>query len=134
MTESYDPSSPSVRNAVERSLEDLPRKPRDAAAVAALQLYATLLDDAVDRMKDAAEDDETRDFGRMVNVISKVGPRFERMIDLLGMAPGSRPQAPPAGAQTGGDPRSAALDALRDTPSRVDTTAFVDPAVEDPDA
>lgn len=126
---------PSLLAAVDASLDDLPRKPRDGAAVQLLRLYATLLDDAVDRLQDAAEENEARDFGRMTTVITKIGPRFERMIDMLGMAPGSRPTAPPGPGEepAGGDPRSRALDDLRTGAVGLDTTAFVDPAVTDAD-
>jgi hypothetical protein len=132
-----DELAPSIRAAVERSLPDLPRKPRDEAAVAALKLYATLLDDSVDRLQDAVEEEQNRDFGRMVMAITKIGPRFERMIDMLGMAPGSRPAAPQGGS-TGGDPASAALDQLRAgvraVAARLDPAAAVDPAVTEADA
>jgi hypothetical protein len=125
----------SISDAVEASLPDLPRKPRDEAAVATLRLYATLLDDAVDRMSDAAEEEQARDFSRMVTVISKLGPRLEKMFDLLGMAPGARP-TPPPGVQegAGGDPRSEALQVLRDAAARLDPTSFVDPSVTEADA
>lgn len=120
---------PALRTAVERSLRDLPRLDRDRAAVDALRLYATLLDDAVDRMSDAAEEDEARDFGRMVNVVAKIGPRFERMIDMLGMAPGSRPVAP-KDPHAGGDPQDDFLEQLRDdVTAGFDPAASVDPAV-----
>lgn len=126
---------PSLLAAVDHSLADLPRKRRDHAAVQLLRLYATLLDDAVDRLQDAAEQEEARDFGRMTVAITKIGPRFERMIDMLGMAPGSRPTAPPAPGEepTGGDPRSDALEQLRTDSVGLDPTAFVDPAVTEAD-
>ncbi len=121
--------------AVEASLPDLPRLPRDRAAVAALRLYATLLDDAVDRISEAAEDDEARDFGRMVTAVSKIGPRLERMFDMLGMAPGARPQLPETGPP-GGDPQQEAFDHLRagTTPAGFDHGALVDPSVTEADA
>ncbi|MEV0899256.1 hypothetical protein [Actinoplanes sp. NPDC049802] len=138
MTETPEVIAPSIRAAVEASLPDLPRLPRDGAAVAALRLYATLLDDTVDRVQDAAEEDQARDFGRMVTAITKIGPRFERMIDMLGMSPGSRPSAPQQGGPAGGDPASAALDQLRAgvaaVAARFDPAATVDPAVTAADA
>lgn len=136
MTAGYDADGrpPSILTAVERSLEDLPRLDRDDAAVEALRLYATLLDDAVDRMSDAAEDDEARDFNRMVTAISKIGPRLERMIDLLGMAPGSRPTAP-KDPHAGGDPQDDFLEQLRATlATGFDPAATVDPTVTAADA
>lgn len=135
MTGEEELGPPSLLAAVDQSLSDLPRKPRDHAAVQLLRLYATLLDDAVDRLQDAAEQDEARDFGRMTTAIVKIGPRFERMIDMLGMAPGARPTAPPSPSEepAGGDPRSVALDKLRTADPGFDPTAFVDPAVTDAD-
>jgi hypothetical protein len=133
-----DQPSTSIVAAVDRSLTDLPRKPRDEAAVAALRLYATLLDDTVDRLSDAAEEDEARNFGRMVTAVTKIGPRFERMIDMLGMAPGSRPTAPQGGENSGGDPASAALAELRAgvraVAARLHPPAALDPAVADLEA
>lgn len=125
----------SLSRAVERSLEDLPRLDRDRAAVEALRLYATMLDDAVDRMKDAAEDDEARDFGRMVTAVSKIGPRFERMIDMLGMAPGSRPIAP-KDPHAGGDPQDNFLEQLRgeSATERFGAASYRDAPATAPDA
>ena len=124
----------SLSAAVESSLADLPHLPRDRAAIAALRLYATLLDDAVDRLGEAVDDEQARDFGRMATFITKVGPRFERMIDLLAMAPGSRPVAP-KDPHVGGDPASAALERLRAGGAAVgfDPAAAVDPAVTEAD-
>lgn len=126
-------TSTSLTASVESALRDLPRLPRDRAAVQALRLYATLLDDAVDRLSDAAEDDETRDFARMVNVVAKIGPRFERMIDMLGMAPGSRPVLP-KDPHAGGDPRNDILERLRDIADGFDPAAAVDASVTEADA
>lgn len=138
MIEDAERLTPSMRAAVEASLPDLPRKPRDEAAVAALKLYAVLLDDIVDRLKDAAEEDEARDFGRMVTAVTKIGPRFERMLDMLGMTPGSRPTAPQGGQPAGGDPTATALEQLRadvrSAAARFDPAAAVDPAVTAADA
>lgn len=125
----YDPSS--LLAAVERSLPDTPVKPRDAAAVALLKHYATLLDDAGDRLSDAAEEDQAADFNRMAMTISRLGPRMEAMLDRLGMAPGARP-ALRGGEPHGVDAAAAALAKLRDDAAAagVDDSPAVDPAVE----
>lgn len=135
----------SLRAALVASLESTPRLPRDAGAVKLLLHYADLLDDATDRLSDAAEEEETRDFGRMVTVIAKLGPRLEAMLDRLGMAPGARRPADNGGGGGDGngrpDPAAAALAALRDNAgpgadgaaAGVDYAAVVDPAVTEAD-
>ncbi|MDQ1700670.1 MAG: hypothetical protein QOG34_2533 [Frankiaceae bacterium] len=127
-----DGRATSIADAVRRSLEDTPHLPRDKAAIALLLHYADLLDDATDRLDDAAEEGEHRDFGRMVMAISKIGPRVEAMLDRLGMSPGARP------AKRDGDPDAAgaAGEALQELEQRAAARAAgqpvapaVDPAV-----
>jgi hypothetical protein len=90
-----------------------------------------MLDDAEDRLQDAAEQDEeeSRAFARVVNVITKIGPRYESVLDKLGMSPGARP-ATRGGEPHGVDPAAAALDELRDGDAPVgdDPAAYLDPA------
>ncbi|HWS33885.1 MAG TPA: hypothetical protein VN408_14230, partial [Actinoplanes sp.] len=78
---------------------------------------------------------EARDFGRMVTAVSKIGPRLERMFDLLGMAPGARPTLPKDGPADA-DPQERALDQLRaiGPAPGFDQAAFVDPSVTAADA
>jgi hypothetical protein len=135
---SDDARAPSIVAAVERSLEDTPRLPRDGAAVELARLYATLIDDAVDRLSDAAEDDQARDFARMTITVERAGRRLESVLDRLGMTPAARPATrggDPHGAPP--DPARAALDALRGgtaAPPGLDYAAAVDPAVTAADA
>lgn len=121
-----------MADAVDRSLGDLPHKPRDLAALELLRTYADLLDDAIDRLGESDEEENPRDFGRMVMAVSKIGPRLEAMLDRLGMAPGARPSTPEGDAH--GDPDAAgALDQLeQDAAARADglsAAPLVDPAV-----
>ena len=129
------PDFTSLRAALDHSLASTPHLPRDRAAVALARRYADLLDDATDRMDDAAEtmdhtvgEDGARDFGRMVTVITRIGPRLESVLDKLGMTPGARrgdgaPNVPD-------DPAAVALANLRaEYAARLDLTAPVDPAV-----
>jgi hypothetical protein len=130
----------SNRAALLEALETTPRLPRDLAAVKLALHYADLLDDATDRLSDAGEGEaeDGRDFGRMVAVITRVGPRYEAMLDRLGMSPGARPVTRD-GESHGGDPASAELDRLRADSaagapaSGVDYAAFVDPSVTEAD-
>lgn len=131
----------SLLAALDASLESTPRLPRDAAAVALARQYAAMLDDATDRLTDAAEGEteDGKDFGRMVAVITRIGPRYEAMLDRLGMAPGSRPATLNGQGVGGGDPESAALERARADAdagapaSGIDYAAAVDPAVTETD-
>lgn len=139
MTDDLLPTS--NRAALLDALETTPRLPRDVAAVALALEYATILDDATDRLRDAGEGEaeDGKDFGRMIAVIARVGPRYEAMLDRLGLSPGARP-ATRDGEGIGGDPASAALeraraDAAAGAPaSGIDYAAAVDPAVTEADA
>lgn len=129
------PTATSLRAALDDALASTPHLPRDRAAIALARRYADLLDDATDRLDDAAEvladtdgQDGARDFGRMVTVIIRLGPRLESVLDRLGMTPGARrgeernvPDDPAADVLAG---LRAAYDA-----TRVDPAAAVDEAV-----
>lgn len=118
--------------AFDEAVRTAPRLPRDAATVHLARHYAAMLDDAFDRLQDGAEQDgeDSRDFARVVNIVAKIGPRYEAVLDKLGMSPGARPAA------RGGDPHgsSPASQTLRELQSGaaahgVDPAAGVDPAV-----
>jgi hypothetical protein len=100
--------------------------------IALARHYADLIDDATDRLFEAEEEDQARDFARMVAIVAKIGPRLEATLDRLGMSPGARP-AVRNGGDAGGDPASAALERVRsDTAAAsdgVDYAAAVDPSV-----
>lgn len=127
----------SHRAAFDHALITAPHLPRDLAAVQLARTYADMLDDALDRLAERAEeeDDGSRAFARVVAVIAKIGPRYEAVLDKLGMSPGARP-AVRGGEPHGVDPAAAALDDLRDgaVADGVDYSAVVDPAVAEADA
>ena len=121
------------------ALETTPRLPRDAAAVALARRYAAALDDLFDTLAndpDANEDRATH--SRVILEITRIGGRFEAVMDKLGMMPASRP-AVPRGEGAGGDPASDSLDALRADAARgapasgIDYAAAVDPSVTEAD-
>lgn len=120
----------SHRAAFDESIRTAPHMPRDLAAVHLAGAYADMLDDAVDRLGQAADDDESRAYGRYVAVVSKIGPRYEATLDKLGMSPAARP-AIRGGEPHGVDPSAQALDALRNgAPAPgVDPAAYLDPSV-----
>lgn len=122
----------SHRDAFDEAMRTAPHLPRDVAAVHLARTYAGMLDDATDRLTEHGEEesDDSRDFARVVTIISKIGPRYEAVLDKLGMSPGARP-AVRGGEPHGVDPSAAALDALRNgTPAAGgDPSAYVDPAV-----
>lgn len=117
--------------ALEAALESTPHLPRDRAAVHLARSYAAMLDDAMDRMTERAEEDEdeSRAFGRMVTIIAKIGPRYEAVLDKLGMSPGARP-ATRGGEPHGVDPAAVALEGLRSAAADgIDQASSVDAAV-----
>lgn len=127
-----DDEPTSLLDALDEALRTTPALPRDRAVIALARRYAATLDDAYDRMSEASEeeDDQPRNFARMVAVISKIGPRYEAVLDKLGMSPGARP------AVRGGDPHHVdpAAAALADLQSGepahgVDPAAGLHPAV-----
>lgn len=87
------PATTSLSAALELGLQSTPHLPRDIASIALARTLATLLDDAQDRLTDAAEDqtEDGRDFARMVTVIDRLAPKYAAMLDRLGMSPGARP-------------------------------------------
>lgn len=95
-----DDEPTSLLGALDEALRSTPALPRDRAVITLARRYAATLDDAYDRMNEAGEDeeDQPRNFARMVAVIAKIGPRYEAVLDKLGMSPGARP------ATRGGDP------------------------------
>jgi hypothetical protein len=122
----------SHRAAFDEALRTAPHLPRDVAAVHLARTYAGMLDDATDRLTEHGEehDEQSRDFARVVAVIAKIGPRYEAVLDKLGMSPGARP-AVRGGEPHGVDPSASALDELRNgaAAAGVDPAAYVDPAV-----
>lgn len=130
------PEVTSLRAALDEALRTTPYMPRDVAMVTLARRYADTLDDAYDRLDEASEDEEEqpRNFGRMVAVIAKIGPRYEAVLDKLGMSPGARP-ATRGGEPHGVDPAAAALASLQSggSPAGVDTSAHLHPAVADAD-
>lgn len=133
-----DEPATSLRAALDAALTTTPVLPRDAAILALARQYADLIDDATARLSDAAEDDEARDFARMVATIARLGPRYEATLDRLGMSPGARSatrNGDPQGVNGGPDPGSVALDRLTGGSAAgpaagIDYTAFVDSAVK----
>jgi hypothetical protein len=109
-----------------------PHLPRDLAAVHLARHYASMLDDAFDRLTDSAEqdDEDSRSFARVVGIVAKIGPRYEAVLDKLGMSPGARP-AVRGGEPHGVDPAATALERLRGggAAAGVDPAAYLDPAV-----
>lgn len=139
MTESLEdidddePAFTSHLAAFEQAVASAPHMPRDVAMVHLARQYAAMLDDAFDRMDDAAEqgDEESRVFARVVGLVAKIGPRYEAVLDKLGMSPGARP-AVRGGEPHGVDPAATALGQLRDgdgAAAGLDPTAYLDPAV-----
>lgn len=126
------PEATSLRAALDEALRTTPTLPRDGAMVMLARRYADTLDDAYDRLSEASEqeDDEPRNFGRMVAVIAKIGPRYEATLDKLGMSPGARP-ATTRGEPHGVDPAASALQTLQSdgSPPGIDPAAGVHPAV-----
>jgi hypothetical protein len=125
-----------IRIALDNALESAPRLPRDGAITALAQLYADLVDDAVDRLGEADDEGQAANFARMAATIAKIGPRLEATLAQMGMTPGARPARPEGGA--GGDPVGTALDAARleqhtGAPAGIDYAASVDPSVTDAD-
>lgn len=127
-----DDEPTSLLDALDDALRTTPALPRDRAVITLARRYAATLDDAYDRMSEAGEDeeDQPRNFARMVAVIAKIGPRYEAVLDKLGMSPGARP------ATRGGDPHHVdpAAAALADLQSGepahgVDPAQGVHPAV-----
>lgn len=131
------PEATSLRAALDEALRTTPYMPRDTAMVMLARRYADTLDDAYDRMTEASEseDDEPRNFARMVAVIAKIGPRYEATLDKLGMSPGARP-ATRGGEPHGVDPAAAALEGLQSgiTPPGLNPAAHLHPAVAEVDA
>lgn len=129
----------SMRAALQDALEHTPHLRRDRATIALAFRYADLLDDATDRLGEADEDDQARNFARMVAVLDKIGGRFLVTLERMGMAPGARAatrDGSPEGGSDDRDPAAAALGALQRaaaTPG-IDHTAHVDPAVTEADA
>lgn len=106
------------------------------AAIALARHLADLIDDATDRLSDAAEGEteDGRDFGRMVVVIDRLAPKYLAVLDKLGMSPGSRPAV--RGGERDGrtDPAAAALARLQSAGAGapadgLDYAAHLDPAV-----
>lgn len=124
---------------LERSLESVPRLPRDAASISLALRYAGALDDCFDVLTGADASEDPAHHARVVLEISRLGGRLEAMLDRLGMAPSARPLTREEGGPGATDPASRALDALRaDSASGypgagVDYTAAVDPAVTEAD-
>jgi hypothetical protein len=122
----------SHRAAFDHAIATTPKLPRDLAAVHLARTYAAMLDDATDRLTEHGEEesDDSRDFARVVTIISKLGPRYEALLDKLGMSPGARP-AVRGGEPHGVDPSAAALDDLRSggqAPPGVGQAAYLDAA------
>lgn len=130
-----EPADTSLSAALQTALADTPHLPRDRAMIALAVRYAALLDDATDRLQEAADtmadtdgQDGARDFGRMITVVTRLGPRLEAVLDKLGMSPGSR--RADGSTHVPDDPAAAALGDLRAAfAARVDLAAAVDPAV-----
>jgi hypothetical protein len=101
-----------IRADLDRSLQETPRLERDFAAVSLARLLADVLDDAQDRMFEAAEEGQALNFKRMADVVHKISPQFRAVLEALWMTPGSRPAAarPP---EQPVDPAFAALDQLQ---------------------
>lgn len=81
----------SQRAALTAALGTTPRLPRDNAVVTLALTLADQLDTALDQLEQADEDDEARNFHRMMVVIDKLTIRYLQTLDRLGMSPGSRP-------------------------------------------
>lgn len=133
----------SQRAALVDALSDTPHLIRDRATIALALQYAGLLDDAVDRLGEADEDEQHRNFARMAALIDKIGGRYLATLERMGMAPGARAATragDPQGVSGGSDPATAALAALQRAADAaraaagVDPAASVDPAVTDADA
>lgn len=133
----------SQRAALLDALGDTPHLVRDRATIALALQYAGLLDDAVDRLGEAEEDEQHRNFARMAALIDKIGGRYLATLERMGMAPGARAATragDPMGVGVGADPATAALDVLQRAAdaaraaARVDPAAYVDPAVTESDA
>jgi hypothetical protein len=131
------PEATSLRAAFDEAIRTAPHLPRDVAMVVLARRYADTLDDAYDRLEEASEDEEEqpRNFGRMVAIIAKIGPRYEAVLDKLGMSPGARP-ASRGGDPHGVDPAAAALAELQSgsSPPGLNPAAYVDAAVAEADA
>ena len=130
----------SLRVALQDALEATPHLVRDRATIALAFRYADIIDDAQDRLAEADEDDQARNFARMVAVVDKIGGRLQATLDRMGMAPGARaatrdgdPQGGTGGADAGAD-HLARLRAAAGSPPGVDPAALVDPAVTEVDA
>lgn len=131
----------SLRAALDESLRSTPHLPRDQAVIAVACHLADLLDDATDRLTDAAEGEteDGRDFARMVTVIDRLTPKYLAALDRLGMSPGARPQTR-AGEHDGRtDPAAAELAKLQSSgpgsPSAgIDYAAHLDASVTEADS
>lgn len=136
MTDDLDGTS--MRAALDDALTEAPHLKRDRAMIALAYRYADLIDDALDRADQAEDDEQARDFARMVAVIAKIGPRLEAALNAMGMSPGARPATRNGGEHgTAPDPGSVALDQLTGAggaPAGVDYAAAVDPSVTEADA
>lgn len=130
-----DEVATSLSNALDQALRTTPVLPRDMAMVALARQYAAMLDDAVDRIGEAEEDDAGRDLARAVAIVAKIGPRFEATLDRLGMSPGARPAARGGEPHDGVTAAASALAGLQSGPAAgVDYASCVDPAVTAADA
>ncbi len=130
------PEKESLSTSLRKGLDSTPRLPRDRAAIRLAMHYASLLDDAFDRLREVGEDgDSLANFNRMAALIAKIGPRYEATLDKLGMTPGARP-AVRGGDPAGVSPAASWLAFLQSggTPPGFDPGASVDPSVAEADA
>lgn len=131
--DAYVPQHTGHRAALLAALASTPRLPRDDAMVTLALSLATMIDDAIDRLGEADEEDEARDFHRMITMVDRLSARYVLTLDRLGMSPGSRPTLQGGEGDNRPDPATSALERLQSesagaTP-RQHPGAALDPAV-----
>lgn len=118
------PALPRLELAVTRSLQDVPKLPRDAAAVALARRYARVIDDAqrvaeeLDGMTPDtdAQAEAIRRLAAKVeahSVVSDIGPKLLAALNSLGMTPQARSSTQKGDRPNAQSPAAAALAALR---------------------
>ena len=115
-----DPAEPfppamhtSQRAALTAALGTTPRLPRDDAIVTLALALADQLDEAIDQLGEADEEDAARNFHRMITVVDKITLRYLQTLDKLGMSPGSRPARQAGEGDRRADPADTALGRLQ---------------------